>query len=250
MTGPVRSTEDRWTLRAAEVSIAMITILGWVLSYTALRRLAEAHGYLAWEARLWPLTVDLLVLVATAIALTTARRRRGPTNEAWTLAVVAALVTVAGNMLSAGPDPVARALHAWPACCMVAAWHLFFRLVASGDSARLALAHAVREPAAVSGRSDALRAVSGADRGRASQPGPRALLQELVAVGVRRLRLKGERLTGESLARALDELGHPVSSRHAQRLLKRLAASPRDDETDQINPGSVALAGQASYGGE
>jgi hypothetical protein len=87
-------------LGAAEAAIATITLLSWVLSYTTLQRLALAHGYLGWEALLWPLAVDLLVFVATAIAMITARRNQGPTREAWALAVVAALVTVADVVYS------------------------------------------------------------------------------------------------------------------------------------------------------
>ena len=35
---------DRLTLTVAELSIFGMTVLGWLLSYTALRQLAQDHG--------------------------------------------------------------------------------------------------------------------------------------------------------------------------------------------------------------
>jgi len=122
---------DRLTLVGAEFSIFGLTVLGWVLSYSALKRLAGDHGYGGWEAWLWPLTVDLLVLASTLIAMLTARRGHGPTGEAWVMAGFASLATLAGNVLAANGDPVAMTMHAWPALCMVGAWHLFFRSIES-----------------------------------------------------------------------------------------------------------------------
>jgi hypothetical protein len=134
--GGVSRGREQAVLAGAEVSIACLTALGWVLSYSTLQRLAASHGYSGWEARLWPLTVDFLVLASTLIAMLTARRGRGPTGEAWLLAGAATAATLAGNVLGAGGDPVACAMHAWPALCMVGAWHLFFRSVIPAQPAR------------------------------------------------------------------------------------------------------------------
>jgi len=120
---------DRAAIVGAELSIAGLTGLGWVLSYSMLKRLAALHGYAGWQAWLWPLTVDLLVLAATLIAMVTARRGQGPTGEAWVMAGAATAATLVGNILAAGDDPVSCAMHAWPALCMVGAWHLLFRSV-------------------------------------------------------------------------------------------------------------------------
>jgi hypothetical protein len=134
--GGVNRSRERAVLAGAELSIACLTALGWVLSYSTLQRLAASHGYSGWEARLWPLTVDFLVLASTLIAMLTARRGSGPTGEAWLLAGAATAATLAGNVLGAGGDPVACAMHAWPALCMVGAWHLFFRSVIPAQPAR------------------------------------------------------------------------------------------------------------------
>ena len=76
--GGVSRSRERAVLAGAELSIACLTALGWVLSYSTLQRLAASHGYSGWEARLWPLTVDFLVLASTLIAMLTARRGQRP----------------------------------------------------------------------------------------------------------------------------------------------------------------------------
>lgn len=199
---------------APEGSIVATTAVGWVLTYAAVQRLAAAYGYLGWEARLWPLTVDLLVFVATAVAMIAARQRQGPSKEARAMALLAALVTACGNMLSADPDPVARAMHAWPACCMVAACHLFFRLVASTTDAL-----STPESAGTIAEASQLRLLSSRDS-KARGQGRRRISDEVQKGAVERIRMSGGHLTGKSLAEACRGLGHPVSDRHGQCLLK------------------------------
>lgn len=124
--------EDR-TLRLAEASIVVGTVLGFTLSYSALRRLAEQHGYDAWEAALWPLAVDFVAVACTALAMALARRRGGPIGETWAVAGAAALVSLAGNVVSAWGDTIAMAMHAWAAAVYIALWHAFFRAVQAGQ---------------------------------------------------------------------------------------------------------------------
>jgi hypothetical protein len=88
-------------LRLAEGAIVGGTALGFALSYSALRRLAAAHGYDAWEAATWPLAVDFVAVACTALAMALAKRRHGPTGETWAVAGAAALVSLSGNVVSA-----------------------------------------------------------------------------------------------------------------------------------------------------
>jgi hypothetical protein len=141
--------EDR-RLRLAEASIVVGTVLGFTLSYSALRRLAEHHGYDAWEAALWPLAVDFVAVACTALAMALARRHGGPTGETWVVAGAAALVSLAGNVASAWGDAIAMAMHAWAAAVYIALWHAFFRAVQAGppgdDEERVAAAPAAAGP--------------------------------------------------------------------------------------------------------
>jgi hypothetical protein len=122
-------TRAKLTLAVAEGGILGLTAVSFVLSYSAQRHLAAIHGYTAWEAALWPLLPDLLALSTTMIALTLAARGRGPTGEAWFMAGLSAVVTIGGNILSVGDDPIGIGLHAFTAVAMIGAWHLFFRTV-------------------------------------------------------------------------------------------------------------------------
>ncbi len=126
-TGHVRKGRaDRSVTVMAVAGVTILTGLGWVLSYAALRQLALSAGMAAWAATLWPLCVDLFVFVATLSAIADRRRGRS-TAYAWTLAMAYSAATVAGNVLTAGPDHVAQAVHATPAVTMVLAWHLLSR---------------------------------------------------------------------------------------------------------------------------
>jgi hypothetical protein len=59
----------RTRLTIAELAILALTGLGLALSYSSLVRLAEGHGYRGREALAWPVTIDLLALAGTLLAL-------------------------------------------------------------------------------------------------------------------------------------------------------------------------------------
>jgi len=212
----VSGNRERALLLGAELSIVCLTALGWVLSYSTLQRLATLHGYSGWEARLWPLTVDILVLASTLIAMLTARRGHGPTGEAWLLAGTATAATLAGNVLAAGDDPVACAMHAWPALCMVGAWHLFFRSAMPARPGRgsEARARSTRLAMAPSATAAAVARVSGVPAGR-SRPSVRtsAARQEAERV-VRQALADGREPTATEVANATSR-----SARQARRLV-------------------------------
>jgi Protein of unknown function (DUF2637) len=141
-------TDDR-ALRLAEGAIIAGTALGFALSYSALQRLAAAHGYSAWEACTWPLAVDFVAVSTTALAMALARRRGGPTGETWAVAGAAALVSLSGNVVSAWGDPVAMAMHGWAAAVYIALWHCYWRASAESRAEPLAITGAAvgHEPA-------------------------------------------------------------------------------------------------------
>jgi Protein of unknown function (DUF2637) len=124
---------DHLALALAEGAIVVGTALGFALSYSALRRLAAAHGYDGWEAALWPLAVDFVAVACTALAMALAKRRHGPTGETWAVAGAAALVSLSGNVVSAWGDPIAMTMHGWAAGVYIALWHVFFRAVQASD---------------------------------------------------------------------------------------------------------------------
>ncbi len=52
------------------------------------------------------------------------------------MASIASLATLVGNVLSAGGDPIAQALLAWPGLCMVGACHRLVRSIEAAPAAK------------------------------------------------------------------------------------------------------------------
>lgn len=113
----------------------MLTALGWVLSYTALRQLALSADMPTWAATLWPSCIDRFVFVATLAAIRDRRRARS-TTYSWTLSGLYSAATVAGNVTAAGADHMAQAAHATPPVTMVLAWHLLSRFFTASEGRR------------------------------------------------------------------------------------------------------------------
>ena len=190
---------DRAITVMAVSGVTALTALGWALSYAALRQLALSAGMPAWAATLWPLCVDLFVFVATLAAIS-GRRRGRPTTYAWTLAVLYSAGTVAGNVLAAGSDHLAQAVHATPAVTMVLAWHLLSGFFSGGR-----------------GRTGSSPVRTG-DRDGGNEDGAarRPVLEE-VAAWVAEREAAGRRPTGEQLAARFG-----VSDRTGRRMLSSL----------------------------
>jgi hypothetical protein len=201
---------DRGLAFMAVAGVAALTALGWLLSYTALRQLALSAGMAGWASALWPLCIDLFVFVATLAAIADRRRGRS-TMYAWTLAALYSAATVAGNVVAAGPDHVAQAVHATPAVTMVLAWHLLSGFF-SGEHGRprsLRMA-AGQEGTQVSGQTRTARR-TGRTRRDARDVRPAI---EQVAAWVAELEAAGQRATGDVVA---ERFG--VSDRTGRRML-------------------------------
>lgn len=84
-------------VRAATAGTVAVAGLAFSLSFTALTDLATRFGVPSSQAWAWPLIVDGLVVVAT-VAAAALRTHRW---YAWTLLVLGALISVAGNAVHA-----------------------------------------------------------------------------------------------------------------------------------------------------
>lgn len=176
---------SRARLTIAELAILALTGLGFALSYSSLVRLAEEHGYRGWEAQAWPVTIDLLALAGTLLALELAARGSGPRGEAWGLAVLAAVATLSGNILSVWPDPVSMALHSWPAICMLGAWHTLMRAAVAGEAGKaMSKGVAQHEPARLPDRVPARSEVRRLVRRKASSQLTPERVAERVGVSI------------------------------------------------------------------
>ncbi len=114
--------------RAGTIAVAIVAAAG---SYSHMRELAMAAGQPEWLATILPASVDGMMIVASA-ALTDGRRVRWPCWLAMWAGIVASL---AANVLVARPDPVARAISAWPALALLLVVEILMRSGGRTESA-------------------------------------------------------------------------------------------------------------------
>jgi hypothetical protein len=134
MTTPANGPGDRALDVLATLGVTALTGLSYALSYAALHQLALDKGEPSWAAVLWPACLDVAALVA-GLAAIRARRRRRADHYAEALTAAFSLAVIGGNVILAGADPVAVAVHGIPAVTMLACWHLLLRMRAMSSSA-------------------------------------------------------------------------------------------------------------------
>jgi hypothetical protein len=164
--------------------------------------------------------VDVVVLVATLVALTACRRSH-VRRYAWALVILYSAGTVAGNAAVADPDLVAQIVHATPAITMVLSWHLFSLLVTGNERVN----RPVSDPTAncPDATSDPR---ARADIGSGLHPSGvrRNPTDADVVAAIESIRHRGCLVTGRTLAQAFG-----VSDRHGQRLLARVGRTSGAD---------------------
>jgi hypothetical protein len=103
--------------------VVMLAVGAFVLSYDALRALAEEHGVRPELSWIWPLTVDGFLFVASLAVV-----RNGLLGERtayqWALVAVFTGVSVAFNVLHSGAGWLARLVGALPPIALVLAFEL------------------------------------------------------------------------------------------------------------------------------
>jgi hypothetical protein len=86
-----------WVAWAAIVGTVLIAVGAFWLSFTALADLAVRAGIAVGQAWVWPLIVDGIIVVATISVVALAPHGRRATWYPWTLLILGAVVSVAGN---------------------------------------------------------------------------------------------------------------------------------------------------------
>ncbi|WP_433015095.1 DUF2637 domain-containing protein [Kribbella sp. CA-294648] len=129
VTGP--SVWERRTLLAATVAVVTgVAGIAAAISYGHMHDWASANGEPSWRALLFPLSVDGLLIAASAVLLADSRSGRKADWLAWALVVVGSLVSVTANVAH---DWVARAaeiaIAGWPPLALVGSYELLMRLL-------------------------------------------------------------------------------------------------------------------------
>jgi hypothetical protein len=110
--------------RATDVFAVLIALAGFAVSYTTQALLAGNHGFLQWEAWLWPGIADAAAL-AMILRLHFGLVRPGwYTVEAWAVFALAAVIMVAANTIADLRDPLSGAMHGAIPVMAMAVWHV------------------------------------------------------------------------------------------------------------------------------
>lgn len=107
---------DRWALAAGRLGVLAVAA---ALSYSHMRAVVLDAGGEEWQAALWPLSVDGLLVVAL-VTLQRARRDGGSTAAAWAALVAALAASLAANVASAEPTLAGGLIAAWPPLALLA----------------------------------------------------------------------------------------------------------------------------------
>jgi hypothetical protein len=109
--------------------VAFLALIAGTVSYLHMRRLVALHGQPGWIASLTPLSVDGMIVAASATLL--AESRVGPRGGAlpWVLLVSGGVASLAANVAVAEPDLTGRVIAAWPSFALTASWELLARQV-------------------------------------------------------------------------------------------------------------------------
>src|SRR5690349_1082989 len=103
-----------------------------------MHRLVVLHGQPGWVAALTPLSVDGMIVAASATLLAGSRAGRRGAVLPWALLVAGSMASLAANVAVAEPSMTGRVIAAWPSFALTASWELLTRQVRSsapaGDS--------------------------------------------------------------------------------------------------------------------
>jgi hypothetical protein len=129
---------DRWIRRTTTGCVALLALIAGTVSYLHMHRLVALHGQPGWIASLTPLSVDGMIVAASATLLAESRAGRRGAALPWALLVAGSVASLAANVAVAEPSLTGRVIAAWPSFALTASWELLTRQVRSsapvGDS--------------------------------------------------------------------------------------------------------------------
>ncbi|WP_300604765.1 DUF2637 domain-containing protein [Trebonia sp.] len=142
----------RWTAVAAVLAVAAVAA---VISYRHAVAVVTAHGEPGAVGRMYPVTIDGLIVAASMVLLDAARHRESAPRLAWHLLGAGIGATLAVNVLAGLPHGWLAALIAsWPAGAFVGSYELLMMIVRA-SSKRAANPQAGTVPQAVPGSAEA-----------------------------------------------------------------------------------------------
>ncbi|WP_245930293.1 DUF2637 domain-containing protein [Allonocardiopsis opalescens] len=98
-----------------------------VVSYSHMYELALGHGEPPWQAALFPLSVDGMIVASSMTLLDAARSGRRGGWLPWTLLIVGSIASLAANVAVADPNVWSQVIHAWPSFALACAYELLMQ---------------------------------------------------------------------------------------------------------------------------
>ena len=165
---------DGWIRRTTTGCVALLALIAGTVSYLHMHRLVALHGQPGWVASLTPLSVDGMIVAASATLLAESRAGRRGAALPWVLLVAGSVASLGANVAVAEPSLTGRVIAAWPSFALTALFELLTRQVRRGAAREDAENQQPRKPQpsrAVAGRGPApgLRVVGPSRSGRGNQ---------------------------------------------------------------------------------
>jgi hypothetical protein len=114
---------------AAGITVVGLAGIAGAISYSHMAELAKEHGEHSWRAHMFPLSVDLIEIVASLVLLADKRARRRSGYLPWAALITGTAASFAANIAVGGSDWIGRAVSGWPAFAFLIAVKLLFGLL-------------------------------------------------------------------------------------------------------------------------
>lgn len=115
---------------------ALLALIAGTVSYLHMHMLVVRHGQPGWVAALTPLSVDGMIVAASATLLADSRAGERGGALPWTLLVVGSAASLAANVAVTQPTAAGRVIAAWPSFALIGAYELLMRQVPRGAASR------------------------------------------------------------------------------------------------------------------
>jgi Protein of unknown function (DUF2637) len=112
--------------------VALLALIAGTVSYLHMHMLVALHGQPGWVAALTPLSVDGMIVAASATLLADSRSGQQGGVLPWALLVAGSVASLAANVAVAEPTLMGRVIAAWPSFALTASFELLTRQVRRG----------------------------------------------------------------------------------------------------------------------
>ena len=196
----------RWIRWTTVGCVALLAMIAGTVSYLHMHMLVALHGQPGWVAALTPLSVDGMILAASATLLADSRSGRRGGMLPWALLVAGSVASLAANVAVAEPAFIGRVIAAWPSFALTASFELLTRQVRRGaagqDVDHQQQPQPVRPTTAESGPTPGLRVVGLSRAGRGHQRAGGELRRQAWQWALANCGEDGTLPSGEAIARA------------------------------------------------